>query len=219
MARSSDLFFKQYDVFGEDWMKGQLAAPLRDSRRAFLAHLDASLKGKRLLDAGCGYGHDLPLFAARGAIVYGIDGSRRMIELARRYNPTLKTLSVQRLQRTTFPARSFDVVLSQYALHNAIDLAPAFQELHRILKPGGLLLYLVQHPLFIFFAKKSRQYHRRETVEFTIPDMKGRCAIRQPAHTFSEYFTNDILRRFELVAFAEGREPVPMWFLAKLRKK
>jgi ubiquinone/menaquinone biosynthesis C-methylase UbiE len=142
-----------------------------------------------------------------------------MIELARRHTPTLKTLSVQRLQKTNFPARSFDIVLSQYALHNAINLAPAFRELHRILKPRGILLYLVQHPLFIFFAKKSKQYHRRETVEFTIHDMKGRIAIRQPAHTFSEYLTRDVLDRFELLAFAEGREPVPMWFLAKLRKK
>lgn len=219
MARKSDLFFKQYDSFGADWMKGQLASPLRDSRRAFRAQLGRLLKGKRLLDAGCGYGHDLALFARRGAIVYGIDGSRRMIDLARRHNPTLETLSVQRLQKTTFPSRSFDIVVSQYALHNAIDLAPAFDELRRILKPGGVLLYLVQHPLFIFFAKRSGQYHRRETVEFTIPDMKGRCAIRQPAHTFSEYFTQGILRHFELVAFAEGRERVPMWFLAKLRRK
>ena len=219
MARSSDLFFKQYDHFGADWMKGQLASPLRDSRRAFRAQLDRSLKGRRLLDAGCGYGHDLPFFVRRGATVYGIDGSKRMIDLARRHNPTLKTLSVQRLQKTTFPSRSFDIVVSQYALHNAIDLAPAFKELRRILKPGGILLYLVQHPLFIFLAKRSGRYHRRETVEFTIPDMKGRCAIRQPAHTFSEYFTRDILRHFELVAFAEGRERVPMWFLAKLRRK
>lgn len=219
MARPSDLFFEQYNAFGEDWMRGQLASPLRDSRRAFLAQLDGALKGKRLLDAGCGYGHDLRGFARRGAVVYGIDGSRRMIELARRHNPNLTTLSVQRLQRTTFPARSFDVVVSQYALHNAIDLAPAFREIHRILKPGGTFLYLVQHPLFIFLAKKSRRYHRRETVEFTIPDMKGQCAIRQPAHTFSEYFTQDITRRFDILAFAEGREPVPIWFLAKLRKR
>ena len=219
MPRSSDRFFKQYDVFGADWMKGQLASPLRDSRRVFLAQLEGSLRGKRLLDAGCGYGHDLQWYAKRGAIVFGIDGSRRMIELARRHNPTLETLSVQRLQKTTFPARSFDIVVSQYALHNAIDLAPAFRELCRILKPGGLLVYLVQHPLFVFFAKKSGQYHRRETVEFTIPDMKGRCAIRQPAHTFSEYFTTHVLRHFELQAFAEGPERVPMWFLAKLRKK
>lgn len=219
MARSSDAFFNQYDVFGEAWMKGQLASPLRDSRRAVRAQLDFSLKGKRLLDAGCGYGHDLPYFAERGAAVHGIDGSESMIDLARRHNPTLSTLSVQRLQKTNFPDRVFDVVVSQYALHNAVHLTPAFEEMHRILKPGGILLYLVQHPLFIFFARKSRVYHRREIVEFTIPDMKGHCAIRQPAHTFSEYFTGFVLSRFELVAFAEGKEPVPMWFLAKLRKR
>jgi SAM-dependent methyltransferase len=219
MARSSDVFFKQYNVFGEDWMKGQLASPLRNSRRAFLAQLNIPLKKKVLLDAGCGYGHDLAAFAQRGAAVHGIDGSKEMIALARRHNPGLTTLSVQRLQKTNFSAKFFDVVISQYALHNAIDLKPAFLEMHRILKPGGILLYLVQHPLFVFFARKSRNYHRRETVTFTIPDMQGHCAIRQPAHTFSEYFNDDVLTRFDVLAFDEGPEPVPMWFLAKLRKK
>jgi len=28
-----------------------------------------------------------------------------------------------------------------------------------------------------------------------------------------------VLDRFELLAFAEGREALPMWFLAKLRKR
>lgn len=219
MARPSDTFFQQYNRFGNVWTKAQLASPMRDSRRAFRAQLDGSLRGKKLLDAGCGYGHDLPYFAERGAMVYGIDGSKRMIDLARQYHPSFANLSVQRLQKTTFPSRLFDVVVSQYALHNAINLQSAFKEMHRILKPNGVLLYLVQHPLSLFFAKKDKTYHRKEIVQYRIKDLKNQCTIALPSHTFSEYFNEFVLDRFELLAFEEGNEAVPMWFLAKLRKR
>jgi SAM-dependent methyltransferase len=214
-----DAFFKQYDRAGRTFMAAQLASPPRDHRRVFRRLLDGSLKGRRLLDAGCGYGHDLPFYAARGATVYGTDPSSTMIRLAEERHPGLARLSVQPIRKTAFRSGFFDLVTSIYALHNEPNLALAFREIHRILKPGGLLLYLVQHPLFVLRLKRKPAYHAKETVLFTIPDMRKPCTIRQPAHTFSEYFAPFVLQRFELLAFAEGREPVPMWFLAKLRKR
>jgi ubiquinone/menaquinone biosynthesis C-methylase UbiE len=209
----------QYDQVGAQFFRAQRAAPVRAHRQAFRARLRESLAGKRLLDAGCGYGHDLAYFARRKAMVYGIDPSAAMITVACRLNPTITSLSIQPVQRTNFRNGFFDVVVSIYALHNAPNLRQVFRELHRILKPGGLLLYVVQHPLFIFQARKTKRYHARETYSFTIPDMATPCTIRQPAHTFSEYFNTDVLDRFEVLDFAEGREAVPMWLLVKLRKR
>lgn len=219
VPRAADRFFKQYDADGQRFMLAQLSTPMRDHRRAFQAQIPRSLKGKRVLDAGCGYGHDLPFYAGRGAMVYGTDPSMTMIALAGRRSPTFTNLSVQPIQKTTFPARFFDLVTSVYALHNAADLDKAFGEMHRILRPNGVFVYLVQHPLFVFQLKRRKVYHTRETVQFTIPDMQPPCAIDQPAHTFTEYFSPFVLDRFELLAFAEGKEAVPMWFLAKLRKR
>ncbi|MFM8551492.1 MAG: class I SAM-dependent methyltransferase [Nitrospiraceae bacterium] len=219
MATRGKTFFTQYDRDGDVFMRAQLASPGRDHRRAFRAQIDFPLKGKTLLDAGCGYGHDLPFYAKRGAIVYGSDPSTHMVALARRQHPDCPNLSVQPIHKTSFPGRFFDVITSIYALHNEPDLEPAFRELHLCLKPNGLFVFLVQHPLFVFQLKARKVYHRKGTVTFTIPDMQPPCVIRQPAHTFSEYFTPFVLDRFELLAFAEGREPVPMWFLAKLRKR
>jgi hypothetical protein len=91
--------------------------------------------------------------------------------------------------------------------------------MHRILKPNGLLIYLVQHPLILFAVKRDKTYHKKEVVDFAIPDLRKPCSIKLPAHTFSEYFNDFVLHRFDLLDFAEGREAVPMWFLAKLRKR
>lgn len=217
MARRSDLFVQQYDEWGETYMHGQLALPTQALDRALRAQLNFPLNKKKLLDAGCGYGHDVPYFVRRGATVYGIDPSKKMIALARKRNPAVINLSVQPLQRTTFPNNSFDVVVSKYALHNVINLQQAFQELHRMLKPKGMLIFAVNHPLFIFLAKKSNTYHSKEIVQFPILD--GQCLLQQPAHTFAEYFNAFVCSRFDLLAFTECKEPVPRWFLAKLRKR
>jgi SAM-dependent methyltransferase len=76
MARTAEHFFEQYDKDGPRFTQAQLSSPLRDHRRAFQAQISRSLKGKRVPDAGCGYGHDLPFYARRGAVVYGTDPSR-----------------------------------------------------------------------------------------------------------------------------------------------
>lgn len=219
MTEAPDVFSKQYNRVGRRFLDAQQTSPQRDHRRAFRARLPRALRGKRVLDAGCGYGHDLKDLARRGARVYGIDPSDAMIALARRLHPALNNLSVQTVRRTTFSDRFFDLVISIYAIHNESNLAPAFREIHRILKPGGLLLYVVQHPLFSFRARRRPDYHRQETYTFTIPDMSPPVTLRQPTHTFSDYFNDFVLSRYDLVDFAEGREPVPMWFLAKLRKR
>jgi ubiquinone/menaquinone biosynthesis C-methylase UbiE len=219
MARQWETFFKQYDLGGRTFMQAQMSSPMRDHRRVFRAQFDFSLKGKRLLDVGCGYGRDLPFYAKRGARVYGTDPSSTMIELAKQHCSGSPNLSVQPVQKTTFPDRFFDVVTSTYALHNAPNLRQAFRELHRILKPKGLLIFLVQHPLFVFLLKKKKTYRSKTLVRFTIPDPRFPCTILQPAHTFSEYFNEFVLDRFDLLDFAEGKEAVPLWFLAKLRKR
>jgi SAM-dependent methyltransferase len=219
MPGASDIFFKQYDLVGRRFLDAQRSSPQRDHRRAFRARLPRALRAKRVLDVGCGYGHDLADLAQRGARVYGIDPSNAMIALACQLHPGLHNLSVQPVRHTTFPDRFFDLVISIYAIHNEPNLEPAFREIHRILQPGGVFLYVVQHPLFAFQAKRTPDYHRRQIYRFTIPDMAPPVTLRQPTHTFSDYFNDFVLARFDLQDFAEGREPVPMWFLAKFRRR
>ncbi|MEW6542750.1 MAG: class I SAM-dependent methyltransferase [Nitrospirota bacterium] len=219
VARSAGQFFTQYDRVGRTYTKAKRSGPPLDYRLAFRARLPRSLKGKRALDAGCGYGPDLADLARRGAEVYGIDPSPTMIELARRLSPAFANLSVQRVRRTNFPDRFFDLVISIYAFHNEPNLKPAFREVHRILKPGGLFLYVVQHPLFVFQAKPTKVYHEQEVFRFDIPKAFPPVKISQPSHTLSEYFNDFVLSRFDVLDFAESRDPLPPWFLVKLRKR
>ena len=98
MAEANNII-KQYDEFAEAYMKTQCKFYLKypdKSRRALYTQIDFPLKDKRILDVGCGFGKDLIYFEKKGAIVYGIDASKKMIELAKKNNPSLVNLCLIR---------------------------------------------------------------------------------------------------------------------------
>lgn len=118
---------------------------------AFFAFL-GDLAGLEVLDAGCGEGHNTRLLARQGAHVTGIDISPRMIELARAHEQR-EPLGVRYHTAAfddlgAFEVGTFDCVVSFMALMDGPDLPRALRELHRVLRPGGRLVFSILHPCF-----------------------------------------------------------------------
>ncbi len=208
-----------YEKRANEYMKAQLEfySKRKDvSRNALYSQIDFSLKGKKILDVGCGFGADLKFYKRKGAIVYGIDISRSMIEIAKKLHPDLKeNLFVRSFDNTKFKSEFFDVIVSRYTLHYSKNLKLTFQELHRILKRGGILIGLVTHPFLILLHKK-KNYHKKEIVNIPIYD--GRFVTQQPSHTFSEYFNDFVLKHFKLLDFYEDKRARPEFFVFKLKR-
>src|SRR3954452_22362219 len=95
-------------------------------RPFYVATLEAlqPLRGKRLLDAGCGAGLALHEAAARGAQVAGLDATGPLLEVAARRTPTAD-LRQGDIDSLPFAASSFDVVTSFNAVQYAVDPAAA----------------------------------------------------------------------------------------------
>jgi SAM-dependent methyltransferase len=107
----------------------------------FIRHLEAlGLRSGRLLDAGCGFGHNAHAFSRIGFDVTGIDGSRERIAAARATYPTLQWQQADLEQRLPFEDDSFDVVFScsvlQYLDRRVLD------EYQRILRRGGAIVLI-----------------------------------------------------------------------------
>ena len=103
--------------------------------------------GKRVLDIGCGVGNWCYLAAQYGAkSVDGFDIQEEMVELARQATAHLDPVSIQVGDASDMPYddASFDVAISLFVTCNLSHEAFAkhFQELHRVLVPGGKAIVL-----------------------------------------------------------------------------
>jgi SAM-dependent methyltransferase len=92
-------------------------------------------------DLGCGPGHVARYLHERGLPVLGVDLSPGMVEEARRLNPGLVFHQGSMLD-LDFPAAAFGGIVASYSIiHVPRHLLPrAFAEMHRTLRPDGLLL-------------------------------------------------------------------------------
>jgi ubiquinone/menaquinone biosynthesis C-methylase UbiE len=119
---------------------------------AFLK-LVGNLKGKKVLDAGCGEGYNTRIFARMGAQMTGIDISVRMIEHARRAEQKeplgIKYEAASFTDLSIFGNDSFDTVVSTMALMDGPDYEKAIAEIYRVLHKNGDFFFSISHPCFM----------------------------------------------------------------------
>lgn len=115
------------------------------------AHLLGEVRGRRVLEVGCGSAPCSRWLAARGAQVAGFDVSAGMLRHARLADEeTGMTLPLVQADVCALPfkAASFDIAFAAFgAIPFVADSALAMREVARILKPGGRWVFSVNHPM------------------------------------------------------------------------
>ena len=220
---------KQYNGIADDFsnVNDDSKNSNRDNRKMFYSHLNFIKPGVELLDMGCGDGTDLVYYKSLGAKIYGLDASERLIEIAKSRLPE-DDIRLGTFEKAVFPESSFDIVLSKYAIQTAIDMKPVFDKIHKLLKPGGVLMYLVTHPFRQYFEKKQigADYFKQKVVDSLI--LNDSMIVREPSHTMNEYLSDDFLRKFDVLLFKECWDPsaeqvegrkYPGYFILKARKR
>jgi ubiquinone/menaquinone biosynthesis C-methylase UbiE len=156
------------------------------------------VRGRVVVDFGCGSGENSLLLARRGATVIGVDISESLIELARR---RLEVNGVAgQVQFVVGSAHdlpllegSVDVVLWIAILHH-LDLDAASREVHRILKPGGRAIFKepVRDSKIVRAVRRCIPYRAPDISPFerplTTPEVKR----------FSARFRSSKIRAFSL---------------------
>jgi SAM-dependent methyltransferase len=107
------------------------------------------VSGAAVVDLGCGDGQLCRELVERGAgSVLGIDPSERMLALAaeRTRDPRLR-FQQQFAEDAVVPAGSIDLVVSSLALHYVADFAALTARIAGWLRPGGLLVASMEHPV------------------------------------------------------------------------
>lgn len=104
-----------------------------------------NVKGKKILDWGCGSGIYAKILDKKGAKIKGFDISEEMIKIARNDNPKLD-LRVGSGLKIPFNEK-FDIVFASLALHYLKDWDKVFKEVSRVLNKGGLFLFSDDNPV------------------------------------------------------------------------
>jgi ubiquinone/menaquinone biosynthesis C-methylase UbiE len=129
-------------------------APFEDELK-----LLGNIKEKKILEIGCGGAQCGIAMAKKGAKVIGIDISEKQLEFARelakknKANVTFYQGDVRKLNQ--IKSKSQDIVFSAWALFYIDDLKSCFKEVHRVLKPNGVFVLSMPHPIYFTLNPKT----------------------------------------------------------------
>jgi SAM-dependent methyltransferase len=169
------------------------------------------LRGRRVLELGCGAARWSLALRRRGARAVGLDQSERQLAAARRVLHAAGTsLPLVRASAETVPFRaaSFDLVFCGWGALTFADPERTVPECARILRPGGRLVFAAASPFrFVAWdAKGDRQSTRLrrpyfgthrlafdDTVEFT--------------RTYGEWIELFVRNGFEVERLSETQAP------------
>ncbi len=124
----------------------------------YLNLLPADLAGKDAIELGCGTGYVAGWLARRGARVTGIDVSAKQLATARRlaaaHGVEIRFIEGN-AEDTGLADASFDFAISEYGA--AIWCPPEkwLREAWRLLRPGGRLVFLGNHPMVLLCSPLS----------------------------------------------------------------
>lgn len=108
-----------------------------------------NLKGKSVLDAGCGNGYWSRKMARKAKRVIGIDFTEKLIKVAKSKSPVSNLeFAIDDLRKLSLSDHEFDVVLCNMALMDVDGLEEAVGEMTRVLNIGGNLIISIIHPCF-----------------------------------------------------------------------
>ena len=138
-------FFDGYSQFPRS-REGLAAAAEWPSLRAMLP----DLRGKSILDLGCGFGYFAAWAAQQGAAeIHAIDLSENMLAVARDTCAGLPvTFERADLETAQFDTARYDLVFSSLAVHYLEDFAGFCARVRRALKDEGHFVFSTEHPVF-----------------------------------------------------------------------
>ncbi|MEO8209709.1 MAG: class I SAM-dependent methyltransferase [bacterium] len=122
------------------------------------------VKGKKVLDAGCGPGKYSEWLVDKGAIVTAIDYSDEMISHTKEKVGDKATVIKANLNLPLdlFKDEEFDVITSSMVIHYLKDWRSLFSEFNRILKKEGVLIFSTSHPFEEFYNHSDGNYFETE---------------------------------------------------------
>lgn len=184
-----------------------------------LARLPRDLTGKRLLDLGCGTGNLTARLVAQHpavAAITGVDPSASMLRRARARRITAAHAGQiawvqQHPDALDFRLAAFDIVVCANTFHYFRDPVAMLRRIHRVLRPGGLLIledYAKDGPLARYFEWAIRRYDPAHQRAYTLTEAEALLPLAGwPPTSYGAKFRINALWRGWIVAVRHPPDP------------
>ena len=151
MIDHDDSSTRSWDAAADDWVAHADASDYQNFfLRPRMLALAGEVSGRRVLDLGCGEGAYSRALAGRGAQVSGIDGSARLIEVARE-RAAAAGLTIDypcaNASALVLASGACDLIVASVVSMNVEEYDSAIRGV-RVLAPGGSLCMSITHPCF-----------------------------------------------------------------------
>lgn len=163
--------------------------------------LVGDIKGKKVLDAGCGPGRHAKKLIAKGGCVTGIDISEEMVRIAREYCGNKAEFYQADFARAKFQPASFDLIIASLSLMYSKDINQVFDNFGRWLNPSGRLIFSIYHPVRYFqkiadfdFSKSRKVWLHLQGCDVTVFNYY---------HPLEKYFDAAHRHGFTVIKFIE----------------
>ncbi len=181
-----------------------------------------NVKGKKILDFGCGSGIYAKLLTKRGAKVKGFDISKNMLAIAKRENPKLD-LRLGSGYKIPFKEK-FDIVQGSLVLDYLKNWDKVFKEVKKVLNKKGIFVFSIGNPVSevtkkVFInGKKLRvlgiNNYFEEKINYAYWFAKNGPRVQMPSHhkTYETIIKTILRNGFEIIGYKDA-------FPSKLGKK
>ena len=203
--------------------------------------LCGDLKGRRVLDIGCGAGENAVAMAGQGAHVIAIDVSSAQLALGRKLADAAE-VRVEWHQSDAadlafLRADSIDLALAAGVVHEVEDLDRLLRQVHRVLRAGAAFVFSHEHPMRLAVGRDDnepgglplgrlevrRSYFDLSPIVTMRDDEPLQVWPRSVADVFSALhragYRVDVLLEPELLRSADPGPAVPTTLLWRARKE
>lgn len=159
----------------------------------------------QVLDDGTGPGFFAVILAGMGHEVTAIDYSDQMVMQAKKRLEQLKLKAdvlQMDAQNLKFPEESFDLIVSRAVLWNLDDPGKAYEEMYRVLKPGGKIIiddgnmYLYHHDEE-YAEKRRKMMEEHEKLSANDGGLHGKHNTDQVDFSIIERIAEDLPMSFK----------------------
>jgi len=173
------------------------------------------LKGKRVLELGCGGAQCSIAFARQGATAIGVDFSAQQLAFARRLcereDVKVELRQGDLADLAFLRADSIDVVFSANAFSFVDDLNRVFRQVHRVLKVSAPLVFSVPHPTYALLNDTLReplQIRRSYFDKSPIEIERNGIVLTEYHHTVADIYMGLARSSYKVDLLIEP-EPIP----------